>query len=318
MTAYQYKWTTYRRWCIDHGHSVSNPSISKTADFLLFLWEKKGLSVSAIKGFRSMLSAVFAYKLPEISSSIVLRNLIRSFLISRPQSPPVPPAWDLDLVLKDLMSSKYEPLESKDLRTLTKKALFLTALATAKRVGELQALSSVLSFIGNDVCVSYLPWFVAKTESHSNPIPRSFRIPALSEFACGLEEGSLLCPVRALRILSRRTKGLVRRPSTLFVSPRRPSHSLSKNAVSYFLREVISGAGALRDNEGLSLKAHSIRGMSTSAVFLKNWAVSKVLEAATWRSNSVFSSFYFKDIHYMFEGLRSLGPFVAAGSVIKP
>ena len=50
---------------------------------------------------------------------------------------------------------------------------------------------------------------------------------------------------------------------------------------------------------------------------MQNWLVSKVLEAATWRSNSIFA-FYFSDIQYVFEGLRSLGPFVAAGSVVNP
>ena len=85
-----------------------------------------------------------------------------------------------------------------------------------------------------------------------------------------------------------------------------------------FLREVISDAGAVRGDEGPPLRAHSIRGLSTSAVFLQNWSVSKVLEAATWRSNSVFAYYYFRDIQYVFEGLWSLGPFVAEGTVVNP
>ena len=84
------------------------------------------------------------------------------------------------------------------------------------------------------------------------------------------------------------------------------------------LREVIFGAGAVRGNEGPPLRAHNIPGISTSAVFLQKWSVSKVLEAATWKSNSEFASFYFCDIQYVFEGLRSLGPFVAAGTVVNP
>ena len=64
------------------------------------------------------------------------------------------------------------------------------------------------------------------------------------------------------------------------------------------------------------MRAHSICGVSTCVAFLQNWSVSKVLEAATWKSNSVSASFYFKDIQYIFEGIHSLGPFVAAGSMI--
>ena len=32
---YQFKWLTYRRWCADKGHSVSQPSVSKVADYLV-------------------------------------------------------------------------------------------------------------------------------------------------------------------------------------------------------------------------------------------------------------------------------------------
>ena len=108
------------------------------------------------------------------------------------------------------------------------------------------------------------------------------------------------------------------RASSLFVSPRSPSRPISKNAVSYFLREVISEAGAVRQDVAAPLRAHSVRGVATSVSFLRNWSISKVLEAATWRSNSVFASFYFRDISYVFQGLRSLGQFVAAGGVVNP
>ena len=63
-------------------------------------------------------------------------------------------------------------------------------------------------------------------------------------------------------------------------------------------------------------RAHSIRGIATSSAFFRNWSLSSVLEAASWRSNSVFTLFYFRDIQYVFEGLRSLDPFVTAGERI--
>ena len=104
----------------------------------------------------------------------------------------------------------------------------------------------------------------------------------------------------------------------MFVSPRCPTRTISKNSISFFLREVISGAGAVRGYEVQPLRAHSIRGMSASAAFMRNQSISKVLEAVIWKSNSVFASFYFKDISYSLGEWRSLGPFVAAGSIISP
>ena len=315
---YQSKWLTYRHWCTDKGHSVSQPSISKVADYLVWLWEDQGLSLSSVKAHRSMLSSVFHFKLPSLGEDRVLQDLLRSFAIERPCRPQAPPSWDLDAVLRHLMSSAFEPLESVSLRALTKKTLFLVSLATAKRVSEIQALSKTVAAIGNDLMVSFLPHFIAKTERADAPVPRSFRVLSLREFAGDLEEGSLLCPVRALNIYLRRTSSFVVRASSLFVSPRSPSRPISKNAVSYFLRDVISEAGAVRQDVASPLRVHSVRGVATSVSFLRNWPISKVLEAATSRSNSVFASFYFHDISYVFQGLRSLGPFVTAASVVYP
>ena len=90
----------------------------------------------------------------------------------------------------------------------------------------------------------------------------------------------MLCPVRALRIYLSRTTSVANHPRNLFVSPRSPSRCMSKNGISYFLCEVIHEAGASRE-VGVPVRAHSIRGISTSTTFHKNWSVSSVLAAAT-------------------------------------
>ena len=58
-----------------------------------------------------------------------------------------------------------------------------------------------------------------------------------------------------------------------------------------------------------------LEGVATSVLFMRNWSVSRVLEAATWKSNPVFASFYLRDVSLAFDGFRALGPVVAAGSV---
>ena len=104
-----------------------------------------------------------------------------------------PPAWNLSVVLRFLNSSAFVPISRAPLRALLQKMLFLLVLATAKRVGELQALSSVVTFVGLDACLSYVPQFVAKSESLTRTIPRSFLVKSLSDFAAGLDEDLLLC-----------------------------------------------------------------------------------------------------------------------------
>ena len=63
---------------------MSSPSVAKIVDFLLFLRRDKALSVSAVKGFRSMLTSVFKYRLPDLSDHFLLWDLIGSFELERP------------------------------------------------------------------------------------------------------------------------------------------------------------------------------------------------------------------------------------------
>ena len=147
---YQVRWSIYRSWCHEHGHSVSRPTLAKVADFLYWLRCTRGLSVSSLRGYRSVLSAVFRFHLPSLSSDPVIRDLLGSFRLSSAERVLRPPAWDLSKVLTYLVSPAFEPLSQATFRALTLKTLFLLALATAKRVGELQALSFIVTFVGGD------------------------------------------------------------------------------------------------------------------------------------------------------------------------
>ena len=71
-----------------------------------------------------MLAAVFKFKLPEIPASPVLQDLVQSFKIEVPVWPVWPPPLDLEVVLRFLRSSTFEPLSSLSLRFLTKKVYF--------------------------------------------------------------------------------------------------------------------------------------------------------------------------------------------------
>ena len=129
-------------------------------------------------------------------------------------------------MLHFLRGPPFEPLLSISLRDLTQKVLFPVSLATARRVGELQAVSREVSFSGSDVFLSYLLEFRAKTESSVNPLPHSFCVRSLADFVGDLPEELLLCPVRALQHYISRTASLSPRPCSLFVSPRSPSRPL--------------------------------------------------------------------------------------------
>ena len=263
---YQARWGTYRKWCKDFRHRSSSPSIAKIADFLTYMFKSKGAALSTIKGYRAMLAAVFKFPLPEISTSPILKDLIRSFEISAPRPIFPPPPWDLDKVLQFLSGPPFEPLARASFLDKTKKALFLLAMATAKRVSELQALSFSVSFQGEDLVLYYDPFFRAKTESVANPLPRSIIVPSLSDFAGDLPE-RVHCPVRAIKYLRKAARSASFIPSSLFVSPRNPERAMSKNAMSFYLRQLIVDSGAV--SSARPPRAHDIRGIATSLNLLQ-------------------------------------------------
>ena len=78
----QVRWSIYRAWCHNNGHSVPRPTLAKVAAFLYWLRYTRGLSVSSLRGYRSVLSAVFRFHLPSLSSDTVIQDLLRSFRLS--------------------------------------------------------------------------------------------------------------------------------------------------------------------------------------------------------------------------------------------
>ena len=96
-------------WYHTNGHSVSRPTLAKVADFLYWLRYTRGLSVSSLHGYRSVLSAVFRFHLPSLSSDPVIRDLLRSFRLSSAERVLRPPAWDLSTVLTYFVSHAFEP-----------------------------------------------------------------------------------------------------------------------------------------------------------------------------------------------------------------
>ncbi len=65
--------------------------------------------------------------------------------------PHLVPSWDPPSVLSALRGAPFEPLQSVELKFLSLKTVLLAALATVKRVGDLQAFSV------DDLCLEFVP-----------------------------------------------------------------------------------------------------------------------------------------------------------------
>ena len=249
---YQLRWQIFCGWCRGRGIAPVNAPVPVVVDFLIHLRHDKSLSVSAVKGYSSALNSVLALKGRDLASSRNITMLLRSFSRSVDPVELRPPAWGVALVFQSLTGAPYEPLRTCDERFLAQKTLFLLALASAKRIGELHALSYRVSHSGNwgEVSFSFIPGFAAKTQDSSSLAPRfeGFTVPALTN-ARNNRNGRLLCPVRVVRHYLDRTAAHRPRCELLFVTAGRSNKEISKITVSFWLRKTISRAYELSDTE---------------------------------------------------------------------
>ena len=200
---YQARWGKFRKWCKDSHHRSSEPTIPKITEFLT-----ERPAVSTIKGYRSMLSSVYWRFRPHLFSRILpvpSRSQLLVQYIGRRHG-----IWTR--YWSTCQGPPFEPLADASFRNKTRKALFLRAMATAKRVVELQALSFSVSHRGDDLVLHYDLFFLTRTESVSNPLPRSVIVQSLMDFVGNLLERDL-CPVRAVRYLRPATRSVEFTPS---------------------------------------------------------------------------------------------------------
>ena len=248
-------------------------------DFLIHLRQDKGLSVSAVKGYCSALNSVLALKGRDLAASREITTLLLSF--SRSVNPVElrPPAWDVSLVLQSLTGAPYEPLRTCEERFLAQKTLFLLALASAKRIGELHALSYRVSHTRNwgEVSFSFVTGFVAKTQGPSSLAPRfeGFSVPALTN-ARNNRNGRLLCPVRAVRVYLDRTAPRRLRCERFFVTAGRSKKEIAKS------RRPLSPSGSGRQYHALtsSLERHCLclpPGLMRRVVLLRLFFLRRIL-----------------------------------------
>ena len=317
---YQRQWSVFRQWCRENGFSASRVSLDQIGRFFRYLRYDRRSAVSTIKTYRSMLATTLRHVDVELSNNRDMKDVIRSFEIEAPVNSPNTLKWNLDVVLKFLTTDKFEPIGNISFLELSKKTLFLVALALAKRVGELQALSSKVGFSSEGAVVSYLQKFRAKNHVSCKGLPRFFVIKQLEQLV-PQEEEALLCPVRALKTYLKKSRPLSRdRHPNLFCAVRHPELPMSKNAISFMLRTlVIEAHQELREDllPFLKVKPHEVRAVATSVNFQKNLSIDEVVSAAQWKCASVFAGHYLRDVELTYEECRTLGPIVAAGAIVS-
>ncbi len=172
-------------------------------------------------------------------------------------------------MLRTLLTAPFEPLQSVELKFLSMKTLLLTALASIKRLGDLQVFSvaeSCLEFGPADYSATPRPGYVPKVPT------TPFRDKEVNLQALPLEEPdpalALLCPVRALRQYVDRTQNF-RTSEQLFVcyGGQQKGKAVSKQRMAHWIVDAITLAYKAQCVPcPLRLHAQSTRGVASSWV----------------------------------------------------
>ena len=294
---YASKWSVFSSWCTARGLSPLDCEVTEVLSFLQELLDK-GRSPSTLKVY---VAAIAACSTATPGQSLGRNDLVIRFLRGarrlNPPRPPSVPVWDLSTVLAAMKGPPFEPIQSVSLKHLSFKTVFLMALASVKRIGDLHALSvspTCLEFGPNDSKVILKPRHGYVPKSLNTPFRA--QVISLSALPGSNEEGdsSCLCPVRALRAYVSRSAAF-RQTEQLFVSfsGRSKGTAVSKQSLSRWVVDAITMAYTTKGLQcPLGIRAHSTRGVASSWAWSSGISLQEICTAAGWASPSTFIRFY--------------------------
>ncbi len=300
---YALKWKIFASWCSDHQLDPVNCPVGTVLEFLQDRFTA-GLAPSTLKVY---VAAISAYHIPLGGTSMGNEPLVSRFLRGtmrlRPAARTRVPTWDLAIVLQGLSLAPFEPLEEVPAKFLTLKALFLLAISSLKRIGDLQALSVAPS------CLEFAPGMV-KAFLHPKPgyipkVPANVARSIMLQAFCpppfqdaDQERHNLLCPVRALDAYVHRA-ALWRKNEQLFIcfGPPNQGSPASKQRMSKWVVEAISLAyESAGQPSPMAVRSHSTRSMAASKALISGVTLQEVCDAAGWSSPHTFVRFYSLDL----------------------
>ena len=325
---YKSQWDVFVAWCVSLQLDPLNASISLLTRFMDHLFNERKVSVRTIKNYRSSIAFHWrtqtGFEIPEDDK--IIKDLFRSFKRERPIPHKHVVTWDIGYVLSFFASGRFKNWEQCSDKDLTLKCVFLMALATGKRRGELHALQHGVRWIkGKYRQVELIPSpnFISKTQLAADVgALRPFTVSSLDELA-GPEgkDDKLLCPLRTLCFyLSRSDEYRSESQKKLFISHRRGmTKDITAHTISTYIKEaiILAYASSSARTTPSAIKAHSVRHVATSLQALKCFSMTDLLKAGAWTTPNVFISFYLQEFSVdSVTKLSHLGGFVAAGARI--
>ena len=314
---YESKWRLFEAF----AESKFNPheaSPAQLAEFLTYLFEIRRVSPATIKGYRAAIGHVLRLASGyDPGEDDIIRLLMKSFDRQKPTSVPKAPTWDISVVLDQWGATNNQELSLALLQT---KAIFLLALATGARRGELWALKNDVTMPDSEGTPMVIPFdknFTFKTQftSKNQKFPPHLEVPPLGD-----KNLDSLCPVAAVHsFLLRSNRVRLTTQTSLFIPMREGAVRTTKQLISANVVKAITWAYTKAGRPlPQNVRAHDVRGVATSLAFVAGLGVEDVLRAGHWSNPHTFLKHYNKEFAPLtLERLKRVPHVACAGRIIE-
>ena len=283
---YQIHWKRFVEFCNNKKLPINKTSVYEFFNSLI----DRQLSYGSLLQYRSALTKPLKFLISDLNllEDIYIKDLLRyakSHLLKKDKNFP---KWSLEKILEMLASTQFNSLCSSDHSLLFKKVIFLTALASPRRISEFQAFSiSKSNFKNSEIILRTHSKFVKKNASATFS-PSDIKIPSFPE-------NNLLCPVYNLLKYLQITNSLCQknnsvRPDQLFINTE--GAPITKHQLRASIRNIIARADPFSLTHSTSF--HSIRHVASTMLDYRGFTTSQILEQMQWKSSDTYHKYYCK------------------------
>ena len=278
--SYNSSFGKWPRWCGERNRNPFLDPISDVANFLAELYEQ-GYQYSSLNSYRSAISSTHEKVDGQpVGQHPTIVRVLKGAYNKRPPLPKYTSTWEVSKVTSYIVALGDN--DSLSLKSLSLKLVVLLALTRPSRSNDLSNLSLKAMRVLPDG-IQFNPVCLSKQSRPSRPL-KPFTFPSFSS-------DKRLCPKEAMQAYVARTESFRGEgKEKLLLSFIKPHNPISSSSVARWIVTLLKLAGVDTD----TFKSHSVRRASATAAASAGITTNQIMEAADWRSESVFERFYYK------------------------
>lgn len=289
-------WSRWLSWCKLNGIDQRLPTPAQVARYLGKLHLSDGLSYRTILVHKSVIASICeTISCVKISSSPVVKHLLKAISVARPLSGNKIPVWDAR-VLISYLKNKSPNIHS--LFEVSQRTAAILLLASGRRVHDLTLLHCDSEhFVDKEEKIILRPIFGSKTDSNTYQ---------QSDWILCNSPDQNLNPVFWLRALKKISQDMRGSLTNLFVTSRSPTKPASPAIIGGWVKRLLADAG-------IQASPGSFRSAVSSLNWIEKYPINDILAKANWQHEVTFKKFYLRDLqsHNVVSSEESLSKFFA-------